>query len=393
MTAPAIDPNPRFALFEAGFRPFFLLAGLHAVALVPMWVAVVLGYIALSVGMETSWHAHQMVYGFAAAGLAGFLLTAVPGWTGTPPRRGWGLIGLAALWVAGRIAMTFPDAVTPAFAAAVDLLFIPALVAAIAGPLLASGSRRNIVLLLPLAVFWAGDLMMQGEFLDLGGNAGIGAGLGIDTLLLLISIIGGRIVPAFTANALGIAAERRQHNVLDAAAVAAMALFLVGEALTEISAVTGVVAAAAAILNAARLALWRGERALRSPILWVLHLGYLWLVLGLALKAVAALTDFIPEVAALHALTVGAIATMQLAVMTRAALGHTGREIKAHPVIVVAYVLVSVAAVLRVGAAIVPQFYSELLIGAGLAWTVAFLLFLAVYAPILVAPRIDRKPG
>ena len=390
-------PRPRFALFEYGFRTFFLLAGLHGAVIIPVWVAVVFGRLELSVEMEVSWHAHQMVYGFAAAGLAGFLLTAVPSWTGTPARRGAPLMGLAAFWLAGRIGMTFPAAFTPWLAAVLDLAFIPALAAAILGPLVAAGKPRNLVLLVPLAVFWVGDAAMQAQFVGLAEDtAGDGARVGIDVLLLLITVIGGRIVPVFTANALQAAdvdASPRSMPTLDRLAIAAIALLVVGEAATGMSPVTGAVALAAAVLNAARLAGWRSEWALNSPILWVLHLGYAWLIVGLALKAAAALTDIVPDTAALHALTVGAIATMLLAVMSRAGLGHTGRPLKARPATVGAYVLVTVSALLRIGATVVPGFYSELLTASGAVWSLAFLLFLFVYVPILTLPRPAARPG
>ena len=172
-----------------------------------------------------------------------------------------------------------------------------------------------------------------------------------------------------------------------------MALLIIVEAVTEMSTLTGVIALTAAVLNAIRFTGWRGERTLRSPILWILHLGYLWLIVGLALKGAAALSDAVPDNAPLHALTVGAIGTMLLAVMSRAALGHTGRPMKAHAPTVGAYVLISAAAVLRVAAALIPTAYMDLLIASGIAWTVGFALFLWIYAPMLVMPRPDGKLG
>jgi uncharacterized protein involved in response to NO len=386
-----------FALFVYGYRPFFLLVALHGALLVPLWVAAVFGWIALPVQMEVSWHAHQMVYGFAAAGLAGFMLTAVPNWTGAPPLRGAPLALLVLLWVAGRIAMTCPAVFHPRLAAGLDLVFVPALAIGIAGPLLAAAKARNLMLLVPLTVFWIGDCLMQADFTGLAEDtAGIGERIGIDVMLLMITVIGGRIIPTFTTNALrasGSSFAADGNPLLDRAAIAAMALLIVVEALTGMSLLTGVIALAAALLNAARLARWRGERTLHSPILWVLHLGYLWLIVGLALKSAAALTDVVPDTAALHALTVGAIGTMLLAVMSRAALGHTGRELRAHPPTVAAYVLISLAAILRVAAAMMPAGYTPLLIASSLAWMLGFLLFLAVYLPILTMPRVDAKPG
>jgi uncharacterized protein involved in response to NO len=370
---------------------------LHGSTVIPVWVAVVLGWLSLPVEMEVSWHAHQMVYGFAAAGLAGFMLTAVPSWTGAPARRGAPLIALAALWLGGRIATTFPGLFSPSLAGLLDLAFIPALALAVAGPLLASGKARNLILLVPLTLFWIGDVLMQAEFFGLTSNtAATGARLGIDVMLLMITVIGGRIVPTFTTNALhasGLMVEARHSALLDRGSIAAMALLLVSEAATGMSLVTGVVALSATILNGARLAGWRGERTLNSPILWVLHLGYAWLVFGLFLKAIAALTEVIPETVALHALTAGAMGTMLLAVMSRAGLGHTGRALQVHPATVVSYVLISLAALLRVTAALMPQLYSQLMIGSGIAWTAGFLLFLAIYGPILTSARPDARPG
>jgi uncharacterized protein involved in response to NO len=307
------------------------------------------------------------------------------------------LIALAGLWLAGRIGMTFPAAFTPWLAAVLDLAFIPAVIAAILGPLVAAGRLRNLVLLVPLAALWAGDAAMQAQFVGLAeDSAGDGARVGIDVLLLLITLIGGRIVPAFTANALqaaGLDAALRSVPALDRLAIAAMALLVVSEAATGMSPVTGAIALAAAVFSTARFAGWRGERTLHSPILWVLHLGYAWLVAGLAMKAAAALADLLPETAALHALTVGALATMLLAVMSRAGLGHTGRPLRAHPATVGAYVLISISALLRIGAVVVPAFYSELLTASGAIWSLAFLLFLCVYTPILILPRPDGRPG
>jgi len=386
-----------FALFEYGYRPFFLLVALHGAVLVPVWVAAVFGWLALPVEMEVSWHAHQMVYGFAAAGLAGFMLTAVPNWTGAPPLRGAPLVALALLWLVGRLAMTLTTVFPQRVAAGIDLAFIPGLVLGVIGPLLAARKARNLMLLIPLAAFWIGDWMMQAQFTGIGEDtAGTGSRIGIDVMLLMITVIGGRIIPTFATNALrtsGSSVVAVSVPLVDRSAIAAMALLIIVEAVPEMSALTGAIALIAAALNAIRLTRWRGEKTLRSPILWILHLGYLWLIVGLALKGAAALSDAVPDNAPLHALTVGAIGTMLLAVMSRAALGHTGRPMKAHAPTVGAYVLISAAAVLRVAAALIPTAYMDLLIASGIAWTVGFALFLWIYAPMLVMPRPDGKLG
>jgi hypothetical protein len=226
-----------FALFEYGYRPFFLLAALHGIVLVPIWVAAVFGWLALPVEMEVSWHAHEMVYGFAAAGLAGFMLTAVPNWTGAPPLRGAPLAGLALLWLVGRLAMTLPAVFPPQVGAGIDLAFIPALVLGIIGPLVAARKAHNLMLLIPLAVFWIGDWMMQAQFTGIGeGTAGTGSRIGIDVMLLMITVIGGRIIPTFTTNALhasGSSVGAISVPLVDRSAIAAVALLIIVEAVTE----------------------------------------------------------------------------------------------------------------------------------------------------------------
>jgi len=188
------SPARGFALFEYGLRPFFLLVGLHGALVIPVWVAVVLGWLRLPVEMEVSWHAHQMVYGFAAAGFAGFLLTAVPNWTGAPARRGMPVIALAALWVIGRVATTLSTVFSPPLAALLDLAFVPALASLVVRPLLAAGKPRNLALLVPLTLFWVGDWLMHAEFIGISEDtAATGARLGIDVMLLMITIIGGRM--------------------------------------------------------------------------------------------------------------------------------------------------------------------------------------------------------
>jgi len=385
----------RFGLFDYGFRTFFLLAPLYGALAVALWVPAVVGWfmppLAVSLALL---HAHEMIFGFAGAALAGFFLTAVPNWTGAKALHGAPLAGLAAVWLAGRVAMAAIGPVPPPLAAIVDLAFLPMLALAVIGPLLAAGKKRNLVLLVPLALFWSADAAMQAQFVGwTADSATRGARIGIDILLLFMTVIGGRIVPSFTANALreaGDTALPRSLPALDRAAIGAMALLVVAEAATGMSAETGAVAALACILNAARLALWCGHRTLKAPILWVLHLGYLWLVAGLGLKAAAALGGAVPETASLHALALGAAGTMIFAVMSRAALGHTGRALKAHPSITLSYLLVSLAAGLRIAASFSADSFVLLLGLSGLAWIAAALLFLAVYAPILM---LRAKPG
>jgi uncharacterized protein involved in response to NO len=381
--------SSRFGFFDYGFRTFFLLAPLYGALAVAFWVPAFLGWIAPPLAVSPSLlHAHEMIFGFAGAALAGFFLTAVPNWTSAPALQGAPLAGLASVWLAGRVAMAAVGPIPPPFAAIVDLAFLPLLALAVIGPLLAAGKPRNLVLLVPLALFWSADAAMQAQFAGWTAHtAAGGARVGIDILVLFITVIGGRIVPSFTANALragGETALPRSLSALDRAAIGAMALLVLAEAATGMSVMTGAVAALACILNVVRLALWHGNRTLKAPILWVLHLGYLWLVVGLGLKAAAAFANAVPESVALHALALGAVGTMIFAVMSRAALGHTGRALKAPKAVVLAYLLVSLAAGSRIAASFATDSFISLLGLSGLAWVAAALLFLAVYTPILM---------
>lgn len=386
----------RIGVFDYGFRIFFLLAPLYGALAVALWIPAFLGWVAPPLTVTPALlHAHEMIFGFAGAALAGFFLTAVPNWTGALPLRGVGLIALAAVWLLGRVGMIAIATIPAWLAASADLLFMPALALAVFRPLLHARKPHNLMLLVPLALFWAADWTMQLEFIGrTTSTAARGARVGIDVLLLLITVIGGRIVPAFTGNALraaGVVATLKTSRLLDGLAVGAMALLLGVEAATGLSAATGATALLAAVLNGARLVQWRGERTLASPILWVLHLGYLWLVVGLALKGAAAFA-LAPETVAIHALALGAIGTMIFAVMSRAGLGHTGRPLRAHPATALAYVLVSIAAALRVAAGIDTAAFVPLLWISGVAWITAALIFLVVYVPILFWPtgQIDR---
>ncbi|MBI3515388.1 MAG: NnrS family protein [Proteobacteria bacterium] len=388
---------PRVALFEFGFRPFFLLASLYAALAVPTWLLVMTGVVVLPTNLSAmQWHGHEMVFGFALAGITGFYLTAVPNWTGAPPVRGGRLMILVALWLAGRAAMWNSAALPASVVAAAELALLPVLAAFVLPALVAAKRPRNLIfLVIPLALETAILLVHLEPLGWADDSAWTGLQLGIDLALLLITVIGGRIVPTFTANALRARGEIRLPRtppLLDRLAILSMLAMLIAD-LTERAPWIGIAALAAALLNAVRLSGWCTPRTLDSPLLWVLHLGYGWLVAGLALKAAAGLTDLVPATAALHALTVGAVGTMMMAVMSRAALGHTGRPLVAHPVVVAAYGLVSLAALLRIAAAVSPSLYLALVETSGALWTLAFVLFLSIYAPILVRPRIDGNPG
>jgi uncharacterized protein involved in response to NO len=331
------------------------------------------------------------MFGYGGAVFAGFLLTAGPGGTGTAPVAGRPLALLALVWLAGRVVMALAGSLPGWLVAAVDLAFLPALALAVAGPLLAARKPHNVVFLGLIGLLVGCNALVHAEGLGLlARSASAGVRLAVDTAALMIAMIGGRVVPAFTANALaarGIAAKIVRSPVLDRAAVLATALFLLADGLRPGTMLAGLLALAAAALHVARLSGWRTLRTLDTPILWVLHLGYVWLAVGLGLRALASLTPVIPDSVALHGLTIGAIGTMTMAVMSRAVLGHTGRPLVAARRTVAAYVLISLAALVRLGfAGMHPAAHTI----SGLLWAAALALFVLVHAPMLIGPRVDE---
>jgi uncharacterized protein involved in response to NO len=384
--------------FSHGFRPFFLFAGLYAVVGMAAWMV----WMGLADGgLPTDvppyqWHAHEMLFGYTVAALAGFLLTAAPNWTGKPPLAGAPLALLAGVWVLGRLAIWLSAVLPAAWMAAADLAFLPLLLVFVFRTL-SGGSPRHYVFLGILAGLIAANVMVHLEWLGLTEDtARAGFGLALDVFIVLITVIGGRVVPAFTRNAMRKANPGDGNDAdplavrpwLDRLSILSVLAVLVAGQMAPGSAAVGWLALAAAVLSGLRLAGWRGWRAKGQPIVWVLHLAYGWLVAGLAFRGLALAFDIMAETTALHVLTVGAVGTMTLAIMTRAALGHTGRDIKASPAITFAYLLISAATVLRVGGPLMmPDLQLAAVILAGAAWCLAFAVFTVVYWPILTGPR------
>lgn len=386
----------RAVFLATGYRPFFLLAGVLAAVWVPLWLLIYQGDVASSSYLPaTIWHGHEMLFGYAVAVLAGFLLTAGQNWTGLTTARGAHLAALALLWLAGRVLLLLDGSVPPAVAAAVDLTFIPALAVTVAVPLLRARNHRNLVFLVILAALFAFNLLIHLQALNaIGWDSSRPLWLTLDLFVLAIALVGGRIVPSFTKNAVPQARARSRAWVERPALLLLLAMTLADAAVGEGPVVSGL-AGAAAVVHAVRLAGWDSAATRRKPILWVLHLGYAWLVAGLALRGASGFFEAVPPAAALHALGAGAVGTMTLAMMTRVALGHGGRPIVAAPSIVGAYALLTAAALARVAAAFAlgGAAYDHLLLLSGALWAVAFLLFVLVYAPILIRPRADGRPG
>lgn len=387
-------------LLSAGFRPFFLLAAAHAIAAMAFWlvwlgVHLMNGAIAdLSIGMPPHvWHGHEMLFGFVSAAVAGFLLTAVPNWTGTAPVAGPRLALLVVVWLAGRAAVWASAALPPVLVVLADAAFLPLLGVMLAGPLLSAGKTRNAAFLLLLAVLSAALLLSQAGiygWLDDGGY--MGRLIAIDVAAVMMTVIGGRITPAFSRNWLRARGRDLPDppKMLNLAAVLSVVLVLLSDAqaswLGDLP--RGLFALLAGALLLVRLVSWRGWLVRAEPLLWVLHLGALWLAVGFLLRGGALLWDWMPETTALHAHTVGAAGTLVIGVMSRATLGHTGRSLTSDPWLTGAFVLVTVAALARLVPPVAfPALYLEAMVAAGLLWCVAAGLFLLRLTPALISPR------
>ncbi|EDP62363.1 NnrS [alpha proteobacterium BAL199] len=360
-------------------------------------LAVLSGRVVLPTAFDpTTWHAHEMLFGFIQAAVAGFLLTAVPNWTGRMPIQGWSLGALALVFIAGRVAVAGSGVIGPLAAAVVDLAFPLLLLTALAREILTGRNWRNLPMLGALAALILANGLTHIEALGWASTGSLGLRLGIAIVVTLISLIGGRIIPSFTRNWL---AKRRSPHLpapadrFDALAMAAtIAALVVWVFAPDASAVPPLMAIAGAAAFA-RLVRWQGHRTLSEPLVWVLHAGFLWVPIGFSLLALGALFEIITPTAALHALTGGAAATMILAVQTRATLGHTGRPLHATLSTVLIYVLVTVSALARIAAGVEADFYLPMLVVAGGTWFAAFVLFLVVYGPMLLLPNPAATKG
>lgn len=385
----------RIPVLALGFRPFYLLAGLLATAWVPYWVGVLLRqWPAPTYFGPIAWHAHEMIFGFTMAVMVGFLMTAVRNWTGQPTPTGLGLGALALLWIAGRGVILAAHALPGWLVAATDVAFLPAVAVLLLVPICRVRNRRNLAFPLILLALAGANLVMhlhaQGV---LASGTGMALRFALDAIMLVMVIMAGRVVPAFTANALPGVGVRRA-GWIDRIAVALVVATLVADLLPLRIDVVGWITLAAALANAARMVGWRSVATWRSPILWILHAGYAWIVITLVLKGLAAVAGWVPGSLAVHALTVGAIGSLTLAMMTRSALGHTGRPLVAGPGTVAAYVLVNAAALVRVFGPIGwPGLYMPELMVSGLLWSLAFAAFVVTFWPVLTRPRIDGHPG
>jgi uncharacterized protein involved in response to NO len=390
---PRLQPYGGPAILSYGFRPFFLLGSLYAGIAVLAWLPILHGELSVATAFAPrDWHVHEMLFGYVAAVATGFLLTAVPNWTGRLPLQGLPLLVLVSAWLVGRIAVTLSAWIGWLPAAVIDAAFLVLLAAAVTREIIAGRNWRNLKIVGVISVLAAANIAFHVEA-HARGLAEYSTRAGIAALVLLITLIGGRIVPSFTRNWL--ARERpgrlpASFGRFDVVTVAASAGALMLWVVLPFAHVTAAALIAAGLLQFARLARWAGDRTTAEPLVLILHVGYAFVPIGLLLAAAGAL-GLAPESAGVHAWTAGAVGTMTLAVMTRASLGHTGRALTATLATQVIYAAVVIAAVARIGAALVPEWNEPLLHITVIAWTAAFVGFGIRFAPILA--RAHESPA
>lgn len=379
-------------IFSYGFRPFFLAAGLWAIAAMALWVG------ALAAGWEIGgdyggahWHAHEMLFGYSSAALAGFLLTAVPNWTGRLPVSGMPLVALFALWCAGRLALLAPDLLGMPISVAIDAAFLPALLTICAREIIAGRKWKDLKILAGILALALANLCFH-LLVALGGDVGLANRLGVGAFVMLVTVMGGRVVPSFTRNWL---VKRYStdlpapHDRFDTIALLTGLLALGLWVFVPDTILTTLACLGAAGLHLARLWRWRGWQTWNEKLVLVLHLAYAFVPAGFLVVALAQL-GWVEPVAALHIFTVGTIGVMTLAIMSRATRGHTGLNLAASGLTTASYAALIAAALLRPLASAWPDHATELLSTTGLCWILAFALYVIEYGPVLVQRRRER---
>lgn len=385
---PRYRPFAGPVLLRHGFRPFFLGAGLWALAAMLLWMAVLQGYVVIPTAFDpVGWHVHEMLFGFVVAAIAGFLLTAIPNWTGRMPLQGLPLAGLCAVWLAGRFAILGSAWTGALAAAAVDLAFLALLLGVVLREILAGRNWRNLPVPIALGGLLAANALTHADAAGIAATGPLGQRLAIGIMVVLISLIGGRIIPSFTLNWLKKQGEARlpaRFGTFDRMALGLVVAAVACWVIAPETSVAGAAMVAAGVAALSRLVRWRGGLTRREPLVWSLHLGFVWVPIGLVLVGLGAFLPEVPPAAGLHALTAGAMGGMTLAVMTRATLGHTGRPLTADGWTAAVYLLVATAAGLRVVAAFATGAYLPLLWTSGLTWSTAFAIFAVRYGRLLL---------
>ena len=379
-------------LFGLGFRVFFAMAGLSALILIVLWNAIFKGNLTIDhYFADNYWHAHEMLLGYSVAVIAGFLLTAVKNWTGKPTLTGDKLAGLALLWLYGRILPFYAGLLPNALIAAIDFAFLPVLAYQISKPIIQAKQFKSLVFVALLLTLTLGNILIHAEILELCQNtAWIGIQLVVGTIIIMILILAGRVFPFFVEKGLHGTLIIR-NPLLDALSIgSAFTVFAM-----QLGAISGNLLALTAIfsviVNSVRLAGWYVQRIWYVPLLWILYIGYGWIILGFILTTLSAYSWILPSLA-LHAFTVGGIGVLTLGMMARVSLGHTGRVLRVSNAMAIGFILVNLAALLRVLLPLaLSNWYNILIYASTLSWLAAFSLFMFVYAPILTSPRIDKK--
>lgn len=390
------QPRPTPVLFALGFRPLFLLAGLYALVGMGVWIAAIDGLRLRDYYGGIGMHSHEMVFGYAAAVITGFLLTAARNWTGIQTLSGSRLAGLCGLWLLGRILPWLP-ALPGWLIAVVDLAFLPCVMVTLGVSLYRGNKRQQLIFVILLGVLSIANLMIHLQILGLTGNtAGTGIYLAVYTIILLITLLGGRVIPMFTEGGLlGLGIRHRAiiRPWVDRMAIYSTVLWIISRLWLDEGPLLAGIAILAALAQGLRLAGWFHSGVLRVPLLWILYSAYAWIVAGFVLSAAAAL-GYCPLPLALHGFTAGTIGLMTMGMMARVSLGHSGRALVTPWPVNLAFGLLNLAVLMRVLPALwLPQDYRLWLDLAGGLWLLAFALFLWVYIPILTRPRVDGKPG
>lgn len=379
------------AIFSYGFRPFFLGAAIWAALGIALWLPQYFGEMSLPTAFgPLDWHIHEMIYGYVAAVIAGFLLTAIPNWTGRLPVNGYSLGGLFALWLVGRIAIAGSAIWGAWLAAGVDVAFLTILAAVALAEILAGKNWRNLPVLVIFGVLIAGNIVFHLEAI-LHGGADYGVRIGLAALVGLIMLVGGRIIPSFTHNWLAKNNPGRMpvaFSRYDAITIGVSGLALAAWAGLPQSHAAGVLLLVAGLLQTIRLLRWAGDRTFEERLVLVLHVAYAFVPLGFLLIGATTFWPDWPTSAGIHAWTAGAVGLMTLAVMTRASLGHTGRPLVASPTTQLIYLCALLAAATRVVAAFAPS--SALLSVSGTVWFLAFAGFVTAFGPLLMARHAAR---
>ncbi|YBV96518.1 NnrS family protein [Phyllobacteriaceae bacterium JZ32] len=393
MPVPRVKPGNYPAVLSYGFRPFFLLGSLYAGLSILLWLPLFHGQLeTASLFAPVDWHIHEMLFGYLAAIITGFLLTAIPNWTGRLPVQGMPLFVLVVLWLAGRLAVVFSAQIGWAAAATIDCAFLLAVAAAAGVEIVAGRNWRNLKVLAPVTILFMANVLFHIEA-HLDGLTDVSRRLGIGAALMLIMIIGGRIIPSFTRNWL----VRENPGRLpvpfarfDVVAIVISSAAVIAWAFLPEHTLVGLALIAAGGLNLLRLMRWAGDRTLRDPLVFILHVAYGFVPAGFLLAGLAILAPAaIPAAAAIHAFGAGAMGAMTLAVMARATLGHTGRDLTAGFGTCMVFVAITLSAGLRIAAAFTPD-TTMMHASAGL-WAAAFLGYAILYGQALMTPRLRPK--